>query len=539
MGRYNSKEKMPKLTYRCKAEPSAAMYAALRSARWQVKNYRNACLEERIGSYKSAKAAALRSGRDRPNAADWLAARGPYVSGFLDWQDDHAADLKRRHDQKQVRDVKKAKKAFETGASYGPVDENLRTWEAKGKTFLARSISFYDQKRDLAEIRASDPDGIGRIPLSVLTEHARIVDDAFTAFFRRIAKGETPGFPRFKGFDQVVTLECPMSDGISFDKKHTVIQEDGSVTACRLNSMMWNGGLKVNLHRPLPSKPRRVSLTYDGRYWWVSFLVETPDTHVPHAMPGTVAGVDLGVNRLVTLDDGSWFENPRFLNAGANDVAEASRRLARCEKPSKNKPVVTSRRKAKRALAAAHRRVRNRRNTWRHAITKQLARTAETVVFEELQLHNMIRSASGTPEAPGTGVAQKRGLNRVLSDAGLAAIVTTTRHKAESAGGRVLLVDPRNSSLECSRCGTLSRKVVYERHDCPACGLVLHRDHNAAIVIRDRGIRILGPGHRPRRGACSSGLTEDAGRHRPSQPEKRGKHRRDDVANLAAYGGSG
>ncbi len=524
---------MPKLTYRCKAEPSAAMYAALRSARWQVKNYRNACLEERIGSYGSAKAAALRSGRDRPDAADWLAARGPYVSGFLDWQDDHAADLKRRHDQKQVRDVRKAKEAFDAGKTYGPVDENLRPRQAKDETFLARNISFYDQKRDLAEIRDCDPDGVGKIPLSVLTEHAKIVDEAFAAFFKRIAKGETPGFPRFKGFDQVVTLECPMGDGISFDKKHTVIHEDGSVTACRLNSMMWNGGLKVNLHRPLPSKPKRVSLTYDGRFWWVSFLVETSDTHVPHAMPGTIAGVDLGVNRLVTLDDGSWFENPRFLHAGAKAVAEASRRLAKTKRSSR------ARQKARKALSAAHRRVRNRRNTWRHTIAKQIVQKAETIVFEELQLSNMIRSASGTPEAPGTRVAQKRGLNRVLSDTGLAAIVDATRHKAESAGGRVLLVDPKNSSLECSRCGTLSRKIVYERHDCPACGLVLHRDHNAAIVVRDRGLKILGPGHRPRRGACSSGLTEDAGRHRPSQPEKKGKHRRDDVANLAASGVSG
>ncbi|WP_132833533.1 hypothetical protein [Sphingomonas sp. PP-CC-3G-468] len=48
-------------------------------------------------------------------------------------------------------------------------------------------------------------------------------------------------------------------------------------------------------------------------------------------MPGTVAVVDFGVNRLVTLDDGSWFENPRFLHAGANDVAAASRRLARAK----------------------------------------------------------------------------------------------------------------------------------------------------------------------------------------------------------------
>jgi putative transposase len=230
-----------------------------------------------------------------------------------------------------------------------------------------------------------------------------------------------------------------------------------------------------------------------------SFLVEIADEHVPHAMPGTVGGCDVGVNRLVTMDDGAWYANPRFLKTGAVEVRDASRRLSSAKRGS------IARRKAKRALSAAHRRVRNARNTWRHTVAKQLARSAETLVFEDLKLRNMMRSASGTVEKPGTQVAQKRGLNRVLSDAALAAFVETTRHKAESAGGRGLLVDPRNSSLECSRCHAIVVKEVYDLHDCPHCGLKLHRDHNAAIVLRDRGIAVLGGAHRPRRGACSTG----------------------------------
>jgi putative transposase len=420
--------------------------------------------------------------------------------------------------------------AFADGA-YGPVDERIPGWMPRTASDLNRAISREDQMRDLAEIRLADPSGIGRVPVNVLREHAVIIDEAFQAFFKRVARGETPGFPRYKSFDQVTTLECPFGNGMSFDRSS--VRDDGSIDGCRLRSMMWNGGLRVRMHRPLPCRPKRVSLSYDGRFWWVCFLVEIVEVHVPHPMLGTVAGADVGVSRLVTLDDGSYFENPRFLLTGAKDVAAASRRLANARRGSR------VRQKARKALSAAHRRVRNRRNTWRHTIAKRIARTAETIVFEELKLRNMTRSASGTPEAPGTGVAQKRGLNRVLSDAGLAAIVNTTRYKAESAGGRVLLVDPRNSSLECSKCGTLSRKKVYELHSCPACGLELHRDHNAAIVIRDRGLKILGADHRPRRGARSTGPLEHAGRHRPSGPEKKGKHRRDDDASHAASGKSG
>lgn len=508
------------------------MHAALRAARWHAKNYRNACLEERIGSYTAAKASALRAGRDRPTPADWIAARGPHAAAFLRWQATREDALRKNHARLQANRRVKALQAFADGA-YGPVDERIVPWAPKTASDLGRAISREDQMRDLAEIRSADPDGIGRVPLKVLREHAVIVDEAFQAFFKRVARGGSPGFPRFKGFDQVTTLECPLGEGISFDATTTVVAGDGSITSCRLGSMMWHGGMKVRMHRPLPRRPKRVSLSYDGRFWWVSFLVEVEEPHVPHHLPGTVAGCDVGVNRLVTLDDGSFFENPRLLLAGARDVVSASRRLAKTRRGCR------ARQKARRALSAAHRRVRNRRNTWRHTVAKRLARTAETIVFEELRLRNMMRSASGTLEKPGTGVAQKRGLNRVLSDAGLAAIVETTRHKAESAGGRVLLVDPRNSSLECSRCHVLSRKEVYDLHDCPACGLRLHRDHNAAIVLRDRGIDILGPAHHARRGARPTGLMEAAGRHRPSDPEKEEKHRRDDAANLAASGRQG
>jgi hypothetical protein len=41
----------------------------------------------------------------------------------LEWQDYHAADLEGRHDQKQVGDVVPARKVFDEGETYGPVDE--------------------------------------------------------------------------------------------------------------------------------------------------------------------------------------------------------------------------------------------------------------------------------------------------------------------------------------------------------------------------------------------------------------------------------
>jgi len=60
-------------------------------------------------------------------------------------------------------------------------------------------------------------------------------------------------------------------------------------------------------------------------------------------------------------------------------------------------------------------------------------------------------------------------------------------NKAEGAGCEVVEVNCRGTSQECSRCGSVVRKELSVRvHDCPACGLVLQRDINAALNILAR-----------------------------------------------------
>jgi putative transposase len=64
--------------------------------------------------------------------------------------------------------------------------------------------------------------------------------------------------------------------------------------------------------------------------------------------------------------------------------------------------------------------------------------------------------------------------------------------KAEEAGRRLVLVTPRNTSKMCSSCGELVQKTLSEPiHACPACGLVLGRDHNAALNILHGSLQTL------------------------------------------------
>jgi len=82
-------------------------------------------------------------------------------------------------------------------------------------------------------------------------------------------------------------------------------------------------------------------------------------------------------------------------------------------------------------------------------------------------------------------------LAKSISDAGWGRFIGMIAYKAESAGGQLIQVNPRNTTQICSRCGQQVKKTLSERiHECPHCGLVISRDHNAALNILARGREI-------------------------------------------------
>jgi transposase, IS605 OrfB family, central region len=110
-------------------------------------------------------------------------------------------------------------------------------------------------------------------------------------------------------------------------------------------------------------------------------------------------------------------------------------------------------------------------------------------VIEDLAIKNMSRSASGTPEAAGIGVAAKRGLNRSILDAGWAQFASILTGKAEEAGRSLIRVNPQHTSQTHWRCGLRG-----DRHGiafwCPHCSVSEHADLNAARNILRAGLAL-------------------------------------------------
>ncbi|MEV4012281.1 transposase [Nonomuraea angiospora] len=341
------------------------------------------------------------------------------------------------------------------------------------------TIRYGDQSAELKHIRADDPDGQGRWSFSSQQATLRRLDKAFAAFFRRVKNGDKPGYPRFKGRGWFDTVEWPKDgDGCRWDSQ----PHHPAAIFVRLQGI---GHVRVHQHRRVPGTVKTISVKREGSRWYVVLSCdEVPMEPLPAT--GAVAGIDMGVTCLVTTSDGEHLANPRHLATCADRLAAAQQELARKRRGSKR------RRKGVARVAALHAKVRRQRLDGAHKAALALVRDYDVIAHEDLRIANMTRSASGTIEQPGTNVAAKSGLNRSILDAGWGVFLQVLAHKAESAGRKLIAVNPAGTSRTCSRCGHCARKnrVTQAEFRCTACGHTAHADINAAINILRAGLAL-------------------------------------------------
>jgi len=294
------------------------------------------------------------------------------------------------------------------------------------------------------------------------------LDLAMQAFFRRVKRGEKPGYPRFKGRDRWHQIEFPHGGrALKFNTDQSKVKIPGV------------GSIRLRKGRDIPVFGR-AWITRCGCHWYASFECERAVVETPRR--DDVLGIDRGVHVLAATSESSLVRNPRFLKRARLRVERLQRTVSRRKRGGKN------RKRAIRLLARAHECVSHARRDSMHKIARALVSAAPTVIaMEALQLKNMTCSAKGTVGAPGVHVRQKAWLNKALLDSSFGLLQQMIASKAEEAGIAVVAVDPRYSSQECSRCGQIAAESRRERrYACIRCGFSVHADVNAALVIRRR-----------------------------------------------------
>jgi putative transposase len=189
---------------------------------------------------------------------------------------------------------------------------------------------------------------------------------------------------------------------------------------------------------------------------------------MPKPTGANIVGVDVGLFNWIALSDGETIQNTVNVKAHAQEIKNLQRQLSRKKKGSKN------REKARIRLVKAWRKVRRSRDDLVHKTSAKLAQKYDIIVFEKLNINNMVKNHN---------------LAAAIMDATWGKLRQLTAYKVERRGGRVVLVNPSGTSQKCSGCGVVVKKDLTVRmHECTSCGLVIDRVYNAALNILKLGL---------------------------------------------------
>ena len=319
-----------------------------------------------------------------------------------------------------------------------------------------KTPSAIDLHRELNALKKSEFSWMYAVSKCAPQEALRDLDKAFAHFFRRVKEKRAGrhvivGFPRFKSRKKGLG---------SFRLTGVIHVFDKAIQLPRL------GLLRLKERGYLPTSGVHIlsaTVSEKAGRWFISLQVEM---EIPDPLPAQkpVAGVDLGINRMAQVSDGSYIENPRALKQALAKLKRLQRVVSRRQKGNAN------RRKAVRQLARAHYRVSNIRKDALHQATTWLAKTKSAIVLEDLNVKGMMKNHH---------------LAQAIADVGLYEFRRQLQYKGSWYGCDVLLADRFFPSTKpCSQCGHEREISLAERvYRCEMCGLVLERDLNAAINL--------------------------------------------------------
>jgi putative transposase len=250
----------------------------------------------------------------------------------------------------------------------------------------------------------------------------------------------------------------------------------------------------------LPGRITGARLVRDSLGWHICFRIEEPVV-AKLANPGPPVGIDRGVIHTMALSTGEMLHMPSLLTPGEQrrlcglERKAARQELAFKQQRAHHPQAAMSKRQYRtyEQIAVLRARQARRRGDWLHKTTTDLAKSHGIVVVEDLRIRNLTRSARGTIERPGSNVGAKAGLNRSILGMAWGKAELMLDYKCSQQGGVLVRVDPRNSSVECARCGHSSptNRLSQATFGCVACRHAANADTNAAQVLLQRGLTAL------------------------------------------------
>ena len=208
-----------------------------------------------------------------------------------------------------------------------------------------------------------------------------------------------------------------------------------------------------------------------GEYY-LSILVDGDLTHKVKESHHTI-GIDLGIKDFIVTSDGEVFENLHFKKSESNKIKRLQKQLSRKQNGSNN------RNKVRIKLAKIYKRITDKKQYYLHQVSNTLINENQVICMEDLNVSGMLKNHK---------------LAGSIQELNFGEFKRMLEYKANWYGRKLIFVDRfYPSSKTCNHCGYINKKLKLSDRQwvCPDCGEIIERDYNAALNIRDEGIRLI------------------------------------------------
>jgi len=354
---------------------------------------------------------------------------------------------------------------------HGVIPDNLELATKNSKAGVKWDSASGIQMKITTRLRSNHP-SFASINAAVLQSNISRLDGAFNNFWKH-----KRGYPRFLKVLNSFEYKPGQVRLASIRKNYAICSLPG------IGDVKFHNSRDLSLIQDL----RTCTIKRAGGKWYISMLVVI-DAEYPAEKNlndcKSVVGIDVGINKLVALSDGSFVENIR----SSTNKRTARRLEIRQRRVSRKQANSTNKIKASKRLASQFCKIAQRRDGYNWQAASKVVKTADAIVREDLNIKNMVKRAKPRHDGKGgyarNNASQKTGLNKVILDASWGDIFDKVEHLAAKAGKPVIAVNPKNTSRECPKCKHIDKaNRDGEKFVCKECGYAEHADTKASRTI--------------------------------------------------------
>ena len=264
-------------------------------------------------------------------------------------------------------------------------------------------------------------------------------------------------------------------------KSYTTNNQNGTIRIGNNAIKLPKAGMvKAIIHRlPEPDwelKSATVSQDSDGKFYIsVLFEYETNVQKVP--VSDSVIGLDY-------KSDGLFMDSNGHSPKGEHKYfRQSQKKLAKAQRKLKHKAVGSNNyKKQQLKIAKIHKHISNQRLDYLHNLSTEIANRYDVVCVEDINMVDILH------------MQPYRNYHKATMDNGYGIFLALLSYKMEDRGKYFIKVARSYPSTEILHChpehrvklAISDRKIV-----CPVCGCIYDRDYNAAINIKNEGLRML------------------------------------------------